>query len=185
MKSRLSCRRYHLPWCYHSNLRSSTISSHKWNTAACPGGTAISIAQRDCSATRRSWWGGRFPWAHNKYFQFYCWSDFQEPDIVIKPSNGNSFLVWFFFFLEHRIQDPYLPGRNQTDFQRIRITGEKRKAFNILCRRPIMVSALWAHWGVIHQSPDILCPCRHTVLIFKQLQEQNFFSHGSYFLLHS
>lgn len=37
-----------------------------------------------------------------------------------------------------------------------------------------MVSALWAHQGVIHRSPDILHHCRHTILIFKQLQEYSF-----------
>lgn len=115
--------------------------------------------------------GEQFLQTHNERFHCYRWSGFQEPDTVIKSFNGSV----IFFFLEHRNQDPYLPGRKGTGFEGIGITGEKHRAFHVLCSRPTMVSALWAHQGVIHRSPDILHHCRHTILIFKQLQEHFFF----------
>lgn len=131
------------------------MSSHNWNT-----GAEVSPARP----------GEQFLQTHNERFHCYRWSGFQEPDTVIKSFNGSV----IFFFLEHRNQDPYLPGRKRTGFEGIGITGEKHRAFHVLRRRPTMVSALWAHQGVIHRSPDILHHCRHTILIFKQLQEYSF-----------
>lgn len=49
------------------------------------------------------------------------------------------------------------------------------KPHNSKCR----VSTSGCHTSI----PDILCPCRHSVLHFKQLQEQKFCSHGSYFFI--